>query len=156
MNEKKLACIVFETKNPSEVTQLEKILEAYFPDHSVRSIGELGEKLSWEYDFKAIFSKLGITSSSKGYKTLKCIIGALADDPNKREHIFLKELYAVVTEYDGASYSMVERRIRTVVDYIYNNNSPEYVNSILQIPNGYNKRIKNAYFISKLSEVIFG
>ena len=155
---KKIACIVFELNEGEDymdfVRKLEELCEKNVISSRVRSANI--KPPAWQEKFEQIMAKLGITKTYKGYIALQYMMEVMAKEPEQREYIYLEYLYKYVTEKTGELYPRVERRIRTVVEKVYENNPASYVNSVLNIHRECEEEVTNSYFIAALTKALFG
>lgn len=155
---KKLACFVVEIEEWEDaqdvVRKIENALEnksvAYNPQNNMSYVS------NWKLRFESVMNQLGVDNTYKGYMMLYYIMEAIAQNPSDKDCISLKVLYAHITKKTRDTYVAIERRIRTLVEAIYERTPTDYVNEILNIPGLYNDKVANKKFIAALVKVVFG
>ena len=151
---KKIACLVIELDENANVEEvIEAIMKSY--DFGKCEVSNIAPKADWRAKLQNILYRLGETKSNEGYRAMFALMECVANEPKYQERIKLKELYAYVTEKTGMSYSRIERNVRSMIERIYSEMTPEHVNEVLGIPKDSIINMSNKNFISIFVENLF-
>jgi len=153
---RKLACLVFELEDNESV---EDIIASFDKSGKIVKCIPVTKKKNqssdWRENLQRILNDLGEDISTMGYGLMFDIMEEVEKNPKYKKHFLVKELYAPAIKKTGKTYSQVERNIRAMIERIFNNNSVEYVHSILGVSAESYVKMPNANFLALIIQKIF-
>ena len=133
----KAALLMFEISENCNFEEVVKEISSTLKRHNVKniSISEVIDSANqrWKNELKDILQQLLIVpGNNSGYDVLLAIMEEISMNPQKKG---FKSAYSEVARNLGINYSCIERRIRHVIEKIYEYNTAEDIARILGVRN---------------------